>query len=307
MKTRKSDQPYRGQAKNLNLLFGDDEAPSSSQSLPLEKISISSNQPRRYFDPEKMEQLTQSIREHGILEPLLVRPLLEGGYELVAGERRYRAAGVAGLAEVPVVIRDLTDDEAIQIALVENLQREGLNPVEETEGILQLLAINLKCPVSEVPSLLYRMQNESKGKVTDNVVGNSVGQTIEQVFKSLGLMSWESFIHHRLPLLNLPTDVLDALRQGKLAYTKAKAIARLKDEQQRQELLEEAITNNFSLSQIKEKLNTNSSTLDAPNSLKIRLRDAYMRFQKAKLWDDPRKQKKIEKVLVQLEALLGED
>lgn len=128
--------------------------------LSLEALRLPESQPRRYFDPRAMDELVGSIQRHGILQPLLVRPL--GGdhteqYEIVAGERRYRAAGEAGLSEVPVVIRKMGDEEAVQYALLENLQREDLNPVEETEGILRLLALGLKKDVEEVVSLLYRM------------------------------------------------------------------------------------------------------------------------------------------------------
>jgi ParB family transcriptional regulator, chromosome partitioning protein len=110
-------------------------------------------QPRHYFDPEKLEQLVQSIAQHGILEPLLVRPLETNQYELVAGERRYRAALKLGLSEVPVVIRQLNDEEATQLALIENLQREDLNPIEETEGILQLLAFKTRSERSLTPGI----------------------------------------------------------------------------------------------------------------------------------------------------------
>jgi len=141
-------------------------------------IRLPPQQPRRYFDPDKLEQLVLSIKEHGILEPLLVRPRPGGEYELVAGERRYRAAQKLGLAEVPVVIRKLTDEEALALSLIENLHREDLNPVEETEGILQLLSLKLNVAVEETISLLYRMQNEAKGKVTQNVLGSHLGKRL---------------------------------------------------------------------------------------------------------------------------------
>jgi len=115
-------------------------SPDSPQSVNISQIILSQQQPRRYFDPDKMQQLAQSIQEHGILEPLLVRPLTGDTYELIAGERRYRAAKEVGLTYVPVVIRAMTDRQALQIALIENLQREDLNPLEETEGMLSLLA-----------------------------------------------------------------------------------------------------------------------------------------------------------------------
>jgi ParB family transcriptional regulator, chromosome partitioning protein len=115
------------------------EAAASINTVSISKIRLPSHQPRRYFDPEKLQQLTDSIKQHGVLEPLLVRPLQQGEYELVAGERRYRAAQAGGLEIVPITVRELSDQEAIQLALVENLQREDLNPIEETEGVLELL------------------------------------------------------------------------------------------------------------------------------------------------------------------------
>ncbi|WP_048753389.1 ParB/RepB/Spo0J family partition protein, partial [Crocosphaera watsonii] len=127
--------------------------------LSIELISLETSQPRRYFDPEKLEQLADSIRKFGIIEPLLVRQK-GSSYFLVAGERRYRAAKMADLKTVPVVVRELSDEEALAVALVENLVREDLNPVEETEGILCLLALELQISVEEVKSLLYRWDNE---------------------------------------------------------------------------------------------------------------------------------------------------
>jgi len=111
--------------------------------VPLNQIIRDPNQVRRYFDPQKLAGLTESVKQIGIIEALLVRPLPNGNYKLVAGERRYRAAAAAALTEVPVTIRDLNDVESLEISLVENLQRDDLNPVEETEGVLQLLSIRL--------------------------------------------------------------------------------------------------------------------------------------------------------------------
>ena len=103
----------------------------------------------------------------------------------VARERRYRAALEAGLTEVPATIREMADDQAVEYALVENLQRQDLNPVEETEGILSLVSLRLECDIPKVISLLYRMENEAKGKITRNVSGKTEAETVEQVFASL--------------------------------------------------------------------------------------------------------------------------
>jgi ParB family chromosome partitioning protein len=241
MNTRR-DKPYGRRLKGVDAFIGVEAANDlSGLSVDTEKIQLPQQQPRRYFDPQKMEQLVQSVKEHGILEPLLVRPLANGNYELVAGERRYRAAREAGLLAVPVVVRELSDEEALALALIENLHREDLNPVEETEAILQLLALKLRIDVPEVSSLLYRMQNAVAGKITDNVIGNPEGEVVKEVFAGLGLMEWESFTANRLPLLRLPEEILEALRSGRIEYTKAKAIARVKDEAERKSLLSEVI------------------------------------------------------------------
>jgi ParB family transcriptional regulator, chromosome partitioning protein len=305
--TRKSDRPYNAKA-NLNVLFGDDEPSTSPQIIKIDSISLPASQPRRYFDPQKLEQLTQSVKAHGILENLLVRPLenKEGSYELVAGERRYRAAIAAELTEVPVTIRELTDEEAFSIALVENLQREDLNPVEETEGIVTLLGIQLKESPEIVISLLYRMDNEQKKKVTNNVIGNVEKQKIESVFTSLG-QNWQSFVNNRLPLLKLPTEILEVLRQGKIEYTKAKAIALVKDEQQRKKVLEEALDKNLSLIQIKEKIKALSTEDNSTPSPSTQVKTITSRLNRSKLWEkNPKKWKQVQNWLEKIENLLEE-
>lgn len=280
---------------------------AAAQVVAISSIRLPQQQPRRYFDPEKLEQLTISVKKLGILEPLLVRLLHPGEYELVAGERRYRAAQKAGLTEIPVVVRELTDEEALQLSLIENLQREDLNPVEETEAILQLLATQLSNSVEEARALLYRMQNEVKGKVTQNVLGSQDGELVKTMFDSLGLMSWESFVSSRLPLLNLPDEVVEALRQGQIEYTKAQALARLKDTQARQALLFEAIRENLSLKEILERIRLQRKSQEKPQSLKIIFKETSNRLQKAKFWDNPEKQQALEKLLKQMEALLAEE
>ncbi len=294
-----------------NFVFNDDVDFSDSSTftqLPLSSLVVRVNQPRRYFDISKLEQLTESIRQHGILEPLLVRPSQEhpGKYELVAGERRYRAAKLAELTEVPVKIGNFGEEEAVYISLVENLQREDLNPVEETEGILQLLSHRLKIEVDEVITLLYRMRNEVNGMVSQNVLTNESGQVLQSVFNSLGRLSWESFITTRLPLLKLPQDILEVLRQGKIAYTKAKAIATVKNEQQRRTLLAEAIAQNLSLNQIKDKIKATKFSETTELTTEKRVKKTLNNLVKSRLWEDPKKKKKFERLLAQIEALMSE-
>jgi ParB family transcriptional regulator, chromosome partitioning protein len=283
---------------------------SSAASALLINIKLPQSQPRKYFDPEKMQQLVQSVREHGILEPLLVRPISENEYELVAGERRLRAAQEIGLVEVPIVIREMDDRQALQIALVENLQREDLNPVEETEGILQLLALALDIQTDEVEALLHQAYN---AKQRDQKLNGNVTiqlQTINEMLAAVGKFNAESFRSNRLPLLKLPNDVLQALRQGDLEYTKAKVIARIKDADRRQGLLEDAIGQGLSLSQVRDYVATlkpTASETPGTPSLQNRFKTIYQRFQKTKTWNNPQQQKRIEKLLTQLESMLLEE
>lgn len=287
------------------------ETSSNSTWLSLNSIIINSSQPRHYFDPQKLKELTESIIKYGVLEPLLVRPINNGSnqYELVAGERRYKAAKQAGLTQVPVTIRSLSDREALTISLVENLQREDLNPVEETEGILQLLSFRLEANIDEVIASLYRMRNESSGTVSQNVLTNEVGQVIQSVFKSLGLLSWESFITSRLPLLKLPSDILDALRKGQIAYTKAMAISKVKDSTQRQSLLIQSIEENLSLSQIKEKIKQlkDPSSLTESLTPQKTLDNLTTKLKKSKIWKNSRKWKKLQTLIKKIDLLLEED
>lgn len=369
MSPRKSNKTFGGKIttpppswlseteSNLNL--------ADSSLVKLSDIYRPKEQPRRYFDPTALQELVASIKQHGILQPLLVRPLPKGGYELVAGERRYRAATEAGLSSVPVVVKELDDESAWAISLIENLQREDLNPLEETEGILQLLAIKLKSEVEEVPRILYRLQkalkhrdnrssNEpiiksedgdksvgsisSEGEVSEendsshNVMGNSESgeadlalnerseaalrqsninneelATVEEVFKGLGLMNWESFVKNRLPLLNLSEDIKLALREGKIAYTKAKALASLKDAELRATLLAEAIEQQFSLSQIKERIKElQPASLSQSQEIPDRLKAAYQQVKKTRIWEDKKKRRQLETLLKKLEALIGQ-
>ena len=301
------NKPYGHKLKGIDAYIGE-KAPVqetiNNSLIPLRLIQLPSQQPRRYFDPDKLERLTESVKEHGILEPLLVRLLPDKKYELVAGERRYRAASAAGLAEVPVVVKELTDSEALQLALVENLQREDLNPVEETEGILQLLSLQLEIETTKVVSLLYQMQNVTAGKITDNVISNSLVESVNKIFNDLSNMNRESFTANRLPLLNLPQDILEVLRQGKIEYTKAKAIASLKDSEIRKELMAEAIANSLSLREIKERI---KAVKPQPQKEEIfnRLDNTYKQVKNSKklILGNARKRKKLESLLGQIEKL----
>ena len=273
--------------------------------IPIAEIVLPSSQPRRYFDAETLSQLSASISQFGVLEPLLVRPIDNNSYELVAGERRLRASQMAGLTSVPVVIRSLNDEDAWQLSLIENLLREGLNPLEETEGILQLLVLQLDETIPSVVKLLNRMQNEAKGKVTHNVIGSPKAQIVESVFQDLGLMNWQSFVQNRIPLLKLPSDILEVMRSGQLDYTKAIVIAKVKDEAMRESLLKEVIEKSLSLSEIRQKVAEINQMVKQEDTLKSGLDNTYRLIKSSKIWDNKKKRRQLEKLLLQIEKLVS--
>lgn len=308
--TPKSIKPY-GKLPGLDALFGEENESNlgAEKVVSIHKIHRTPEQVRRYFDPQDLESFASEIKEDGIRSALWVRPLPGGSsdeYELVAGEQRYRAATIVGLEEIPIKVFDFTDEEAVEASLVENLQRRDLNPLEETEGIIKLLTMRLHCTVTEVVALFNRKAYLDKNKAADNVVRDFDWEkwtTVKSVLEKVARMTAESFRKHRLPLLNLPEDILDALRQGRIEYTKAQAIAKLKELKQRQEVLEEAIAQELSLSQIKERI---KSLKPVPEeSLKSRFDSTYKQVKKSKLWDNPKRCKQLEKLLAQMESLLA--
>lgn len=181
-----------GLGKGLGALMLENSVDSnlSTSTLPINDIIPNKDQPRKTFDEAALEELADSIRQHGVLQPLLVRPLTTGGYQLVAGERRWRASRMAELKEVPVIVKELDDTEAMQIAIIENLQREDLNPIEEAEGLQALID---KC-----------------------------GFTQEEAAASVGKS--RPAITNSLRLLRLPEEVRDMTKNGDISAGHARAL-----------------------------------------------------------------------------------
>ncbi|ABW31431.1 chromosome partitioning protein, ParB family, putative (plasmid) [Acaryochloris marina MBIC11017] len=271
---------------------------SSSLSIPIKNIHLPTNQPRKYFNAEKLAQLVTSVKEHGVLEPLLVRPLKNGEYELVAGERRLRAAKEAGLTEVPIIAKQLNNREAVHVALIENLQREDLNPIEETDAILDLLGLVLELNKEQVIALFYQAHHaKHRGQELGQNVLSQL-DTVQQTMQEVGRFSIDSFRSSRLPLLKLPEDVLEVLRQGLLEYTKCQAIARVSDKKVRANLLNTAITEQLSLKDIKLEIQSlKAEDKQTPqNLLSQRCKDIGSRLQKSKVLDNSRNRSKIKKL-----------
>lgn len=209
MATRKG-----GLGKGLEALFVDNETEEITPStLKLTEIEPNREQPRKDFDEKALSELADSIREHGVLQPLLVRPLKDGRYQLIAGERRWRASRMAGLTEVPVIVRDLDDQAAMELALIENLQRTDLNIMEEAAG--------------------YRELMERYG-MTQEVVAKRVGKSRPAVANALRMLA-------------LPEATARLVREGKLTAGHARAMLGLPDPAEIDPLAERVLAEGLSV------------------------------------------------------------
>lgn len=206
-----------GLGKGLDALFIDNETVDTGVvTLRLSEIEPNKEQPRKVFSEEALNELADSIKEHGVLQPLLVRPLPTGGYQLVAGERRWRASRMAGLQEVPVVIRDMDEEQAMEIALIENLQREDLNAIEEASG--------------------YKLLMER------------YGMTQEQVAKRVGKS--RPAIANALRLLHLPQTVITMVEEGEVSPGHARALLAFEDQNKLLSVAQKVKTGKYSVRDI---------------------------------------------------------
>ncbi len=195
----------KGLGRGLGALLGDfsqeAEADNGLKILPLQKVEPNPNQPRRDFDPEALEALSESIAQHGVLQPLTVRELENGYYQIIAGERRWRAARLAGLREIPAIVIEADDKKATELALIENLQREDLNPVEEAMGYSRLL--------------------------------KEYGMTQEDAAKRVGKS--RPAVANALRLLQLTPEILEMVKTGALTPGHARAILSMKEPKKQKE------------------------------------------------------------------------
>lgn len=192
-----SEKPIkRGLSRGLSALMADMDAtgpaPQNQHSVPIEQISANPDQPRRRFDSEQLQQLADSLKSRGVLQPLIVRshPTDEGRYQIIAGERRWRAAQMAQLHELPVIVREMTDTEVLEIALIENIQRADLNAIEEAASFRQLM--------------------------------ERFGHTQEKLAEALNKS--RSYIANALRLMTLPESVQDLVKSGKISAGHARTL-----------------------------------------------------------------------------------
>ncbi|MGI6551108.1 MAG: ParB/RepB/Spo0J family partition protein [Syntrophomonadales bacterium] len=200
--------------KGLDALFaGGENLRANENEVDLDSIVVKGNQPRKVFNQESLDEMAVSIKEHGVLQPLLVRPLDNGKYELVAGERRLRASILAGLERVPVVVRDMDEPVAWEAALIENLQRENLNPIEEAAAYREML--------------------------------DRHGYTQEELAKKIGKS--RAHVANTVRILNLPEEIREMIADGKLTAGHARAILSIKDEEEQISLAHKIIGQGLSV------------------------------------------------------------
>ena len=198
----------------------DDENIEGLSRLDIDDIKPNENQPRKTFDPEKIEDLANSIKEHGVIQPLVVRKI-ETGYEIVAGERRWRAARQAGLKEIPCIVRELSDEQNMLFAIIENMQREDLNPIEEAEGLERMIT--------------------------------NFGMTQSEISKSVGKS--RPYITNSLRLLKLPDEIKDMMVDGKLTTGHGRALITIEDEDKAIEIAKKVAKEGLSVRKIEELAN----------------------------------------------------
>ncbi|MBP3323455.1 MAG: ParB/RepB/Spo0J family partition protein [Clostridia bacterium] len=206
-----------GLGKGLDAIFAENTSETEGTvELKINDIDPNRTQPRKDFDDEALQAIAESIQEHGVLQPILVRPLFMGGYQIIAGERRWRAARMAGLTTIPAVIRDMDDEAVMEAALIENLQREDLNPMEEAMGYNNLIL--------------------------------NYGMTQEEVAKTIGKS--RPAIANSLRLLSLPEEIIDMLTKGELSAGHGKALLAFKTPEEQLENAKKAVETGMSVREL---------------------------------------------------------
>ncbi len=234
-----------GLGSGLDILFDENVTETQTKkTLRVSQIEPNRNQPRKQFSEEAVTSLAESIREHGMLQPILVRPYIDGQYQIVAGERRWRAARMLGLDEVPVIIKDITDIEAMQMALIENLQRENLNPIEEATG--------------------YKRLSEEFNMKQDDIA-KTVGKS-------------RSSIANMLRILTLPEEVREMLVNGEISVGHAKALLSIDDEEVQIEAAKRAKDGSFTVRHIEklaQSLAENTEETEEKSQRPVKIVDSY--------------------------------
>jgi ParB family chromosome partitioning protein len=280
---------------------------SAAQWIAVHRIQPSQSQPRQFFAPEPIDRLVTSFQERGFYGAINVRPNGKGRYEIIAGERRWRAAKQAGLKEVRCIVQDCSDEEALEFALVENLLREDLSKLEETEGILSLIQQKFGIEKEDAIDIINKQGHPDQ-------LGRSDVATSEELKQILSVLSHfgielQTFRTKNIRTLSLPEELKVAHLKEGLSYSSALEIAKVKDKDERQALLKQALKKQMSFREIKEVVREKKDATRSPQepSFSTRLTDLIKRTKRAESVSlETKHQRKIEKLLSQLEGLLSE-
>lgn len=237
-------QKLSGLGKGLDMIFMENNIESENAPIVLniEEIEPNLNQPRTSFNDEKLKELADSISVHGLISPIIVKPMASGKYKIIAGERRFRASKLAGLSEIPVLIKDIDDEKIMELALVENLQREDLSALEEAKGYKSLI---------------------DTYKFTQEDVAKAVGKS-------------RSYIANTLRLLSLPQYVIESLEKKEITAGHARALLSLEWDDDVKRALKITVSQNLSVRQLEELVKKfNFKEIDKPKSLKVIKKDAF--------------------------------
>lgn len=233
-----------GLGTGLDALFQDNSPIESEKSiitLSVNEVEPNREQPRKEFDEKALSELSKSIEKNGVIQPILVRPVTGGAYRIVAGERRWRAARMAGLTEVPVVIREMSDEDAAVFALIENLQREDLNPIEEAEGIRSLI--------------------------------EEFGMTQEEAADRVGKS--RTAVTNTLRLLKLPANILSMVAQGKITVGHARALIPLEEEGEMLRIANAVVDNGLTVREVEKTVKTALAGEKSKPAKRDKKRDKY--------------------------------
>ncbi|RZM77779.1 ParB/RepB/Spo0J family partition protein [Leptolyngbya iicbica] len=277
--------------------------------IPLQHIKTR-HQPRRFFDQGKLQELADSFKVQGFKGAINVRPLGEDTYELIAGERRYRAASIAGLTEVRCLIDDYTDEEALRFALAENLLREDLSKLEEIEGILELIELEHHIP-QEKAIWLIQSEGHHRKRSGGSASPSDEFHKIEAILDHFGI-AVETFRAKYLKALKLPQELKTAHMEGKLSFHAALALGKIKDEVTRKRLLKETLTDKLSLRLVQERVQESTARKTPQHTSETSpihgVGEAFKRLKKAQKKTELNAQqtKKLSKIQSLMESLLEE-
>jgi ParB family chromosome partitioning protein len=277
-------------------------------SLPVSQLQPNPKQPRHFFSDEGIGQLAASFQKDGFRGALNVRQLADGSYQIVAGERRWRAAKQAGLKEVLCIVEEYSDEEALEFALVENLQREDLSKLEETEGILTLIESRLGISRDQAISVI-QVEGHPDRLARCDVAPSDAILEIQAILEAFSI-SLQTFRTKNLRTLSLPDALKQAHLEGRVSYSCAVEMSKLKDESKRSQLLNEVLEQKLSFRQVKERVQALNAKTPSGAELEYQpildeLDRTLKLAKRAKtILDKPQKRKRLEKLLSQINELL---